>query len=185
MKNKNKVILSWLLVLLWLLIIFLFSNMDTTKSNGASKGTINTVVDTTIETSNNLGIIEEIPTQEEKQTIVNNLNLPLRKCTHFTVYLVLAILLLNALTKTNIKNKYFLTLIICFIYALTDEYHQTFITGRTGQFIDVIIDTLGSSLGIIIYRKLTTKKQKRDKFDLNINHYVSFNLPLIHYLSYS
>lgn len=161
MKNKNKIILSWGLILLWLLIIFLFSNMDTTKSNTASKGIINTVVNTTIETSNNLGIIEETPTEEEKQTIVNTLNLPLRKCMHFTIYLILALLLLNTLTKTNIKNKYFLTLIICFIYALTDEYHQTFIMGRTGQFTDVIIDTIGATLGLIIYNKLTTRTNKK------------------------
>ena len=141
----------------------MFSNMDTIKSNGTSKGIINSVVDTTLETSNNIGIIEEIPTEKEKQNIINNLNLPLRKIMHFTEYLILSLLLLNALTKTNIKNKYFITIIICFLYAITDEYHQTFIDGRTGKFIDVLIDTTGSMLGLIIYNKITQKNTKRDK----------------------
>ena len=44
------------------------------------------------------------PTEKEKQTIVNNLNLPLRKIMHFTEYLILSLLLLNVLNKTNIKN---------------------------------------------------------------------------------
>lgn len=160
-KSKQKIIFPIILVIIWLVIIFIFSNMDTTKSNGASKGIINKVVDTTLETSNNIGIIEEIPTEKEKQTIVNNLNLPLRKIMHFTEYLILSLLLLNTLNKTNIKNKYFITILTCFIYAITDEYHQTFITGRTGQFIDVLIDTAGSALGLIIYNKITLKKDKK------------------------
>ena len=162
-KERIKKINSWILVIIWMIIIFMFSNMDTIKSNGTSKEMINKVVDTTIETSNNIGIIEETPTEEEKQNIVNNLNLPLRKIMHFTIYLFLSLLLLNALTKTKIQNKYFITIIICFIYAITDEYHQTFIDGRTGQFIDVLIDTTGSILGLIIYNKIIQKETKRDK----------------------
>lgn len=162
-KERIKIIISWQLVIIWLIIIFMFSNMDTIKSNDTSKGIINSVVDITIENSHSIGIIEEIPTSEEKQIIVNNLNLPLRKIMHFTEYLILSLLLLNTLTKTNIKNKYFITIIICFLYAITDEYHQTFIDGRTGQFIDVLIDTAGSILGLIIYNKITLKKTKRDK----------------------
>lgn len=160
-KNKKQIIISIILVIIWMSIIFTFSNMDTIKSNDTSKGIINSVIDTTLETSNNIGIIEEIPTEKEKQTIVNNLNLPLRKIMHFTEYLILSLLLLNALNKTNIKNKYFITILTCFIYAITDEYHQTFITGRTGQFIDVLIDTTGSILGLIIYNKITLKKDKK------------------------
>ena len=162
-KERIKKIILWILVIIWMIIIFTFSNMDTIKSNDTSKGIINSVIDTTIETSHNIGIIEEIPTEKEKQNIINNLNLPLRKIMHFTEYLILSILLLNALTKTNIKNKYFITIIICFLYAITDEYHQTFIDGRTGQFIDVLIDTTGSVLGLIIYNKIIQKNKKRDK----------------------
>lgn len=43
------------------------------------------------------------------------------------------------------------SIFFCFIYAITDEFHQTFITGRTGQFSDVIIDTIGASIGSIVY----------------------------------
>lgn len=169
MKNKKlKIILSCILVLVWCFIIFNFSNMDTTESNTKSKDTINKVIDTTIETSNKVGIIENIPTKEEKTELINNLNKPLRKCMHAFIYFILAILVLNALKISNIsKNKYLLTIIICFIYALTDEYHQTFINGRTGQFSDVLIDTIGTVIGTIIYKlitdKILQKKQKNDK----------------------
>ena len=54
--------------------------------------------------------------------------MPIRKLAHFTEYLIL-----------------------CILYAFTDEYHQTFINGRTGQILDVLIDSSGSLLGSGIY----------------------------------
>lgn len=152
-----KKIISILLVLIWMIIIFTFSNMDSTKSNNQSKGAIDKVVEVTIDTSNQLGIIDEIPTEKEKQNIVNKLNKPLRKVVHFTIYLILAILVLNALNNFDIKNKTIITIVFCLIYAITDEYHQTFINGRTGQLSDVLIDTLGSIIGTIIYIKIKNR----------------------------
>lgn len=158
-----KKIISILLVLIWMIVIFAFSNMDSTKSNNQSKGAIDKVVEVTIDTSNQLGIVDKVPTEKQKQNIVNKLNKPLRKVMHFTIYLILSILVLNALNNFNIKNKTIITIIFCLIYALTDEYHQTFINGRTGQLSDVLIDTLGSILGTIIYKKLKINKKMNQK----------------------
>ena len=36
-------------------------------------------------------------------------------------------------------------------YACIDEYIQTFIPGRNGSIIDVIIDTFGVIIGILLY----------------------------------
>ena len=52
---------------------------------------------------------------------------------------------------------------ICFIYSLTDEYHQLFINGRTGQFSDCLIDTLGAIIGMIILYIIKTKKLNHNK----------------------
>ncbi len=53
----------------------------------------------------------------------------------------------------NVSNKksFILSMIICFIYACTDEYHQLFVKGRTGQFSDSLIDTVGALIGCSIY----------------------------------
>lgn len=152
-----KKIISILLVLIWLIIIFNFSNMDTNESNTKSKEVINKVVETT-----QIGKKEDQKTKENQEQLVNYLNKPLRKVMHLTIYLILALLLINTLTLNNVKHKYLITIIICIIYALTDEYHQTLIKGRTGQLTDVIIDTLGSTTGIIInklYKKNFTHKK--------------------------
>lgn len=149
-----KKIISILFVIVWFVIIFYFSNMNTNESNQKSKETINKVVETTqIETNNNL-------TEEKQEQLVEKLNKPLRKVMHLTEYFILALLLINALNLNNIKNKYLITIIICIIYALTDEYHQTFISGRTGQLTDVIIDTLGAILGITLNKIISKSKEK-------------------------
>jgi len=44
-----------------------------------------------------------------------------------------------------------LALGISVIFAITDEYHQTLVQGRTGQILDVCIDSLGAILGLAFY----------------------------------
>ena len=38
-----------------------------------------------------------------------------------------------------------------FLYACTDEFHQLFVPGRSGNFRDVIIDTSGGVLSAILF----------------------------------
>ena len=54
-------------------------------------------------------------------------------------------------------------LIFCFIYACTDEFHQLFVMGRSCEMRDVLIDTLGSFVGILIYYKIKLYINKRQK----------------------
>lgn len=165
MNNKIKVIISLGLVILWMGIIFNFSNMDADESNTKSKDTIEKVVDTTIDTSNKIGITKDVANDDKIDNIVLTLNKPLRKCMHATEYLVLSLLLIKALnvSKKKISHKYLIVIITCFIYACTDEYHQLFINGRTGQFTDVLIDTFGAIVGIIIYNIITKLIYKNKK----------------------
>lgn len=160
-KNKINIIISFTLVILWMIVIFCFSNMNSKISNEKSKGTIFNIVNIIIDTSTDLGLIKENIPKEERKEIVNRLNMPLRKVMHFSIYLVLALLLINALNKTSIKKIYIISFMICFIYALLDEYHQTFVSGRTGQFRDVLIDSFGSFIGIMLY--ITLKNVKKVK----------------------
>ncbi len=154
MKQMNwKKIISWILVVLWLIIIFLFSSMSSEESNYKSEKTINKVIETTLDTTNEIGITNKHPSTIKIQNLILFLNYPFRKCMHASIYLILSLLLLNAFIKSNIKGikLYLLTLFLCFFYALTDEYHQTFVAGRTGQLLDVLIDTAGSSIGIFLF----------------------------------
>lgn len=54
-------------------------------------------------------------------------------------------------TLTNlIKHPLIMSVLLSFLYACTDEIHQIFVPGRSAQFRDVLIDTLGASFGALI-----------------------------------
>lgn len=75
----------------------------------------------------------------------------IRKVAHFTIYLVLGIVSYLALPRQwSVKKKMTLVISLCFMYAITDEFHQSFVPGRAPEVRDVLIDTLGSSVGMSI-----------------------------------
>lgn len=158
----KRIIISWFLVILWMLVIFSFSHMNGDNSNSKSKGTINKI----LETTNKVGITNIDITAGKEAEAVDNLNGPLRKLMHMGVYFILALLVINALRVSNVKLNltYLLTFIICFIYACTDEYHQTLIADRSGEFRDVLIDSFGSIIGILFnYLLLRIRKVIKKK----------------------
>ena len=158
----KRIIISWFLVILWMLVIFSFSHMNGDNSNSKSKGTINKI----LETTNKVGITNVDITAGKEAEAVDNLNGPLRKLMHIGVYFILALLVINALRVSNVKLNltYLLTFIICFIYACTDEYHQTLISDRSGEFKDVLIDSFGSIIGILFnYLLLRIRKVIKKK----------------------
>jgi VanZ family protein len=60
-------------------------------------------------------------------------------------YAILAWLYLRALWP-HIRNKTTLRLVsagLAALYALSDEYHQTFVPGRSGDLLDVLVDSVG------------------------------------------
>jgi len=151
-KINKKIIISWILVALWASFIFIMSSMDTNESNDKSKKVISEVVEKSYETTNDLNITNKQPSKWKRKKIVGELNQPLRKVAHATEYLILTILLIIAITQSGISGKraFLYALLVCFIYACTDEYHQTFVKGRTGQFTDSLIDTAGGVIGCLL-----------------------------------
>ncbi len=147
-----------LLTLLWCIVIFIFSSMSGNESNEKSKETINNVIDTTLEVTNDSGITDKHPSEKKINSVIEKLNRPLRKCMHASVYFVLAILVFLSFKsfKINGWKLYVLPILICFIYACTDEFHQYFVSGRTSEFTDVLIDTGGAIVGIMV-AKLVSK----------------------------
>jgi VanZ family protein len=75
-----------------------------------------------------------------------------RKAGHFSEYLILAILFLRYRKGQGTSEKSALyALLFVFLYASSDEFHQSFIPGRGPAFSDVLIDTAGGLIGIILY----------------------------------
>ncbi|MGN0621676.1 MAG: VanZ family protein [Porcipelethomonas sp.] len=84
-----------------------------------------------------------------KQIFTNELNLFVRKAAHFSLYFLTGFAFF-AFFFSILKRNWIsgvLSIGICFIYALTDEFHQSFVPGRTPLVKDIFIDTAGSWAG--------------------------------------
>lgn len=136
--------------------------MPSNESNYKSKKTINKVLETTLETTNKVGITDKHLTTSKTNKIIDKLNKPLRKCIHAFEYFILFLLfiIVSRLFRPFNNKMYIYSLIFCFIYACTDEFHQLFISGRTGCFRDVLIDFLGSLISCLILFLLNKFKIK-------------------------
>lgn len=148
--------ISFIVLILWMIVIFSFSSADANKSTGTSDKVITTMIE----------IKDKITDQEtpisEKEIIVKNSSFYVRKIAHITEYLILGFLMFNLLKQYSVTNIYY-AIILCILYSCTDEFHQLFINGRSGSFRDVLIDTIGILLGTYLYKILIIKKKKVNK----------------------
>lgn len=81
----------------------------------------------------------------------------IRKTAHFLEYAILCFLFFRAFRKTTSFSQVkilFFSFILTFFYAITDEYHQTWVAGRSGRVIDVGIDSLGAVFGLLFSGKI-------------------------------
>ena len=154
----KKTIFAVLLVL-WMGFIFSMSCENAEKSSNTSGQTIRVVLSAVPE-------FEKQP-EEVKVNIIEKLQFIVRKSAHFIGYMILGILASGLILQyENINKKYLLAFFICVIYAISDEIHQLFVPGRSGQVRDVLIDSAGSLLGIILvmaFEKLLIKFNKKHK----------------------
>ena len=141
----KKILKSWLPVLFWAAIIFLFSaNPDPYRFLPASWHSA-------------------VPIPALSNSSAAEL---LGQLMHFVEYAVLAFLLARALYSSGRGARVFqhdkpeppkipaLVVIIAMLYALSDETHQLFVPGRAFQVIDLVVDLVGVLGGAYLYKKL-------------------------------
>lgn len=133
-----------ILLICWMVVIFMFSNQSSEKSSNVSESSINFILD-------KLSITREM-SYNDKTQVIENLQTPIRKLAHFSIYAVgglLSFALVNQY-KLPIKNKVVYSFIFCLAYSITDEIHQYFIPGRSCEIRDILIDSFGVLFGILI-----------------------------------
>lgn len=117
--------LFWGLALIWMAVIFAFSSQ---ANSGAYT-----------------------------ETYLQEANVPVRKLAHMFEFAVLAVLYQTALArsmpKTNEQAKikfkhYWLAFILAVLYALSDEWHQSFVPGRSSSLLDSGVDAIGALIGL-------------------------------------
>lgn len=120
-----KTIISWILVILWMGVIFYLSDQPDLKSS-----------------------------------FPGGVDFILRKAAHITEFAILTLLIWRASTESvnpesrKSRKLIVLAFLFAFFYAISDEYHQTFIFGRVGSPKDVAIDSIGIIIAtIVIWKK--------------------------------
>lgn len=149
---KIKRIIYTTLLLIWMLIIFLFSNQNADNSQSTSDRVANFIIDV-VEVITNKEISDD-----DRNSFVEDSRFIIRKTAHFTIYFVLGILICLTLTSYQINNRIVFSIIFCLLYVCSDEIHQMFSDGRTFKLLDILIDSVGASIGILITSKFNKYK---------------------------
>ena len=139
-----KKVINIILIILWMGLIFVLSNDTAEESSKKSDGLIVRCVQ---------DIIKRNLSTKEKEKVLKYLVKPVMKSAHFFLYFVLGILIINLFKSFELFNykTILLAILLCFLYACSDEIHQLFIKGRSCEVRDILIDTIGSLSGISVY----------------------------------
>ncbi len=140
-------VVSWIAVLVWLVVIFLFSSQPANVSNSLSMSVAEAV-------SRGIALFN---VEVSDLRLLNHI---LRKTAHGVLYFVTALLVMNAFVKSGVSKAYTVTFLFCVAYAVFDEAYQLFVPGRGGQVGDVLINTAGALLGLGTYYMVGAVRQK-------------------------
>lgn len=145
-----KKLMWWIAVIAWMMIIFSFSAQPANESNELSTGLTRKIIEFIKNFEDTPVILLFGENSVEKMTVL--INHIIRKTAHFGIFAVLGILVYGLLTShnTNRKTIILIAVLICLLYAVGDEIHQYFVPGRACKFSDILIDTAGSFVSIVL-----------------------------------
>ena len=142
--NKKHLLISFTLLLLWILFIFLHSLQPANRSTLESKWV--------------LALLQRLVPFELTEHFI-------RKLAHFTEFAVLGILA-GALFGSHFKHLWAGLLFAAMtgiVTALCDETIQLFVEGRSGQIQDVWLDVAGASTGALLSLSVQAFRRRKKK----------------------
>lgn len=144
------------IVILCMLIIFSFSSDNSIQSSKKSENVI-------LEISSLFGV----KGHRKQQQMINKFFVPVRKCAHFFIYFVLGLSMISFLREFSlpVRKLILLSIFLAFLYACSDEVHQLFVSGRSGEVRDVLLDTFGAGIGVYLYYLLFKQKIKENRYE--------------------
>ena len=164
MKNRKIKVLRIVIAFLLaadMITIFAFSAQKAEQSDGTSTGVIRVLAEMFYPGFESL-------TAEKQLSVVQGLQFVVRKAAHMTEFASLGVLLCAFAFTFGGKFKWFLfSYLFGVFYAATDEIHQLFVEGRSGQFSDILIDSFGVMIGMTVFyfvvKIILVIKRKRSK----------------------
>lgn len=131
----------WLPVVLWMVFIFIGSTDLMSAEH----------------TSRFIGPFLRWFAPDISDATVAAIQLVVRKCAHLVEYAILSALLLRALRQHLLAARS-VAFVLAALYAVVDEFHQSFVPSRTGSPWDVVTDIIGAFLGVVIYVRMTRRR---------------------------
>lgn len=136
MKNKRFIFIT--ITLIWTAVIFSFS-LQSGEVSGDLSGSVLEAL---------LGFF--LPGVLESPEKLELFHLILRKCAHFTEFMILGVLSSIALKHMKVGYKNIIGVGYCVLIASLDETLQLFVSGRAGRVQDVLLDSAGALVGILV-----------------------------------
>ncbi|MDO5703033.1 MAG: VanZ family protein, partial [Lachnospiraceae bacterium] len=128
--------------LIWMVVIFQLSSQDALETTGLSYKVTETVADVLHKT-----VLKDRSYEE----LVETLHPYVRKAAHMAEYAILYMLLFLSFFFSMLATRSAsVSIVIAFIYACTDEFHQTRVSGRAGSFMDVCVDMTGVLMAVCV-----------------------------------
>ena len=161
MNTKINILRAILIILLIMVFIaiFNFSSQDGEKSGTLSREVTNRV-------TKDIKSIQELE-ENKKEEVLSKIEHIIRKIAHFSIYTLVGILMMSLMSTYNLKQikRIGISFGVGVLYAISDEFHQSFTPDRTPLATDVCIDSCGVIVGIIIVIILLklVQKIKNDK----------------------
>lgn len=155
--------LTFLPAILMMCVIFSFSGQNGEQSSGLSEKVARGVISVT----------ERALDKEWEEDTINKyidvLQFPIRKGAHMSEYFVLCCLVSLPLYVYGLRGirLFAAAVLFCAGFAATDEFHQSFIGGRSPSVRDVCIDTAGAVIAGGAVRLLCVLSEKRGSTQLH------------------
>ncbi len=149
-------ILFWSLTVAIMLVIFFNSAKNATESSEVSNSFTDKLFSLFISDYDTMD-------ETEKLSLVSSVQFVVRKSAHFLSYFAMGLFCFLAVNTNNqrLRNKFIVSSSICILYAVSDEIHQLFVPGRSGEIRDVLIDSGGILLAITVSSAIIVLNRKR------------------------
>jgi len=157
MKNLKRVSV-FILLILWMALIFFLSHETATESSDTSGGFSYVIASIIYPDFKDF-------TEAEKLEFIEKMTFPIRKSAHFTIFAIMGVLsLFNVRLYTWIPKEFrnVTAFIFSAFYAATDEFHQSFIDGRSCELRDWLIDCSGVLVGLFLINIFVFLKRGMD-----------------------
>ena len=149
--NGRKTVL--ILTVLWMLVIFMFSSQPADESTETSL-----FIGQMVESICVPGYVDL--SEDERRIMAGNIDFFVRKTAHALEYALLGLLLslsVGEFVECTFMERQKAAFVFGTFYAVTDEFHQLFVNGRSGEIRDVCIDAAGVALGAVIHAVISKR----------------------------